>query len=686
MRKTTTLICTLFIAMTTWAGPITRTAALKKANAFLKEKDKRVVAEVHRAPGVAAEEDSPYYIFNVQDSQGFVIVSGDDRTVPILGYTEVGSFDAENVPDNVRWWLQGYANQIASLGGTQTLDEDSNVHKYHEAIPKLLEAEWDQTKPFNDQCPVMNGDTCVTGCVATAMSQIMYYYKYPAKTTANIPSYTYEVDGKRIKVDALSASTFDWDNMKTNYSLSYTAAEGAAVAKLMTCCGRSIGMGYTPNLSSGNDTKMVNAIVKYFGYDKSAVRLSRDSYTDYEWQELILNELDNSRPVYYAGATDAGSGHAFVCDGYDGAGKYHINWGWGGRYDGFYALSVLDPEGRGTGGGMGTTGYAYDQNIIINIKPNAGGKTSDLYLSPHKSSSGEYLSISGTKVTMDFWNASGWDGDFNYGYEVISEDGTRRVEREDKVNLTSSYYITNVLDLKTLFLPNGTYQVRPVSKSVSATDYHTMLSREYYLEVTVNKGYITVEFVREDVAENEDLVDVPESVEPELDVAHLSDDDSHLYCGGIAVDKEAKTVTWKMINISEVNTSYDFAMGLLMDDGSLRPVLGYSWSFSKINFGASYVFRNFDLSALTAGPYKLVPISKVSGTSEWKNDMPDENFVYYDPANDILEILDTEPTGIREITKAAADDDDYYTLGGVRVEKPLQKGFYIRGGKKLLVK
>ena len=699
MNKSTSIIVMLFVAMTTWAEPISKTAALQKAKAFFGEQNKRVEAEARRAPGRDTEENAPYYVFNAQDNQGFVIVSGDDRAVPILGYADEGSFDAENMPENVRSWLQGYADQIASLAksAVNVVPEKRTAESqpYHAAIPKILKTVWGQDKPFNNDCPLYiyegTGYPTVTGCVATAIAQIMYHHKYPTAETEAIPGYSYDSNSR--SVDGLPATTFDWDDMKTDYSLGYSEAQGSAVAKLLTYCGRSVEMAYGPSSSGSNELNLVKSLTTYFGYDKSIVSLKRDSYTDYEWQELLYGELSAGRPVLYSGRTDANTGHSFVCDGYDGAGKYHFNWGWNGSYNGFYTISALypetalfpDPTHSGTGAGSGTTGYVFSQSMIINIKPDAGGSTPDLYLCAHEINN-QYMDVSDSKMTTHFWNQTGWEGSFDIGYEVTDANDESSIVTQRPANLGNGYYSDRTLSWSTLNLADGTYKVRPVSRQTSATEFRPLVAN-YYVELTVDGNDFTAELKNEESID-QNSVDEPENGDAKLDFD--TEDDSHLYCAGIDVDKENKTIKVKSINASKEYTSYDFTLGILSDDGnSVSNAFGGGYRYySKIGYGGSGSCI-YDLTSLTDGPYKLVPISRVhtgNYSDDWINDLTDGTYVLYDPATDTLEVVDPDAVGIREATKTVADDDAFYTLGGVRVEKPLQKGFYIRGGKKLLVK
>ena len=276
-----------------------------------------------------------FYVFNY-DGGGFVIVSGDDRAEEILGYGE-GTLDVNNIPDNLRWWLGQYKEQMEFLIKNPKL----RVEKSREAstvlrastVSPLLTCTWDQNAPFWNQCPSYGGSRCYTGCVATAMAQVMYYWKYPAQLPAIA---SYRTSSYNISVSALPGTTVDWDNMIDDYTGNYTSAQGTAVATLMRYCGQSCSMDYTPD-GSGAYTPDQLAGMKLFGYNSGATYVQRANYSDSQWTAMILEDLRAGRPVLYGG-DDGYYGHAFVVDGYDGS-KYHVNWGWSGEDDGYFAIS-----------------------------------------------------------------------------------------------------------------------------------------------------------------------------------------------------------------------------------------------------------------------------------------------------------------------------------------------------------
>ncbi len=359
------------------AGPIDQQTAKRTAATFLKEKARsKTVKSMHLAykqslPG--HEDKTACYVFNASDGKGYVVVSGDDRTEQVLGYSSTGHIDPAAMPDNMKYYLGELAKEMAGMesdapeGGKPI--RRSPVKK---AIAPLITTYWGQDSPFNNMAPyVINskGDTlyCVTGCVATAMAQVMNFYKYPDATTADIPSYTSESFG--FNMDAIPAgTTIDWSSMADTYDKNSTAAQCDAVAKLMYLCGVSMKMDYGLSASgatisiSSNTSTLVEAFIKYFGYGRQARLCQKSEYSSLAWFNLIYEELAEGYPIY-----SDGGGHAYVIDGYDGDNMFHFNWGWGPGSDGYYLLSAISeyyPDGS-TGR---TTGYTSGQNIITGLR------------------------------------------------------------------------------------------------------------------------------------------------------------------------------------------------------------------------------------------------------------------------------------------------------------------------------
>ncbi|MBO4658142.1 MAG: C10 family peptidase [Prevotella sp.] len=359
------------------ANPVTQQQALQKAKAFLVKKGMAANATLNLAyqgkqrahQNGAPAMNACYYVFNNGSNAGFVIIAGDDCAEDVLGYADSGSFDADNIPENMQAFLDGYAEEISAAraqGLSAANNGDETVEVARQVVAPLIVTHWNQSDPYNQLCFKPDGVQCVTGCVATALAQVMYYYQWPKEATSVIPAYTSKYGDQ---FDALPATTFNWAKMKPVYVNTGEDDEEAeqAVAKLMRYCGQAVRMNYGPNESGGYESDIPNALKNYFGYPGNPTWQRRSGYTTEVWDELIYNELRNNRPVLYGAKTSGGGGHEFICDGYDGHGLYHINWGWGGKSDGYFRLQALRPSNQGTGGSSDCGGYSLDQDAILGV-------------------------------------------------------------------------------------------------------------------------------------------------------------------------------------------------------------------------------------------------------------------------------------------------------------------------------
>lgn len=328
-----------------------------------------------------------YYVFPNANSKGFTIVSGDDRLPEIVGYSSQGSYDENNLPEGFISFMKAYQNLYnkVNLGDAEALKNLAEIKAWRNkknasaetssaVAPLLGNIEWDQTSPYNNMCPRYDSvHVAATGCVATAMAQVMAYYKYPKQLKADIPGYVNRWNGIPMEIPTITQEEgiYDWDNMlpKYNKEANATQQQKDAVAKLMYHCGAAVQMNYGPeSAASVSATKLA----KYFGYDADLMMdLNRSTFTLDKWMQIIDTELAAGRPVLYSGQASDG-GHQFICDGKDGEGLYHINWGWSGSQNGYFDLSLLNPEKGGTGSGSSTEGYNRLCSITIGIAPDNG--------------------------------------------------------------------------------------------------------------------------------------------------------------------------------------------------------------------------------------------------------------------------------------------------------------------------
>lgn len=379
MRKTLLLMLAICWSVLLTAGNVTPEEALQQATRFL---NGRVNTGNRRAPVTTqqltmAKQVAGLYVFNVTNDNGFVIVSNDDCAESVLGYADEGSFDPDNIPENMKAWLQGYADEIAWAKqhhiqkSTQAANRRAGGAKA--PIAPLMKTAWDQTFPYNGYCPT----GCATGCVATAMAQVMYYYQWPKGDILKaIPAYDKDFEENPVSVPLatdLPVTSFDWANMLQQYSGSETDAQKQAVAKLMYYCGTSIRMNYGAS-SNANGAMIAHVLKTYFNYNTTTTQVADRSHYSYaNWIELIYHELQEGRVVAYNGQS-TGGGHAFVCVGYQGEDYFYINWGWSGASNGYFKLSALDPDEQGVGGSSSTDGYNAGQNAIVGVqKPSDTG-------------------------------------------------------------------------------------------------------------------------------------------------------------------------------------------------------------------------------------------------------------------------------------------------------------------------
>lgn len=350
-------------------APVSHVDALKIASNFMKVRMEEKALTVEPMTQVQFERSlqlEQLYVFTGDHS--FVILSADNRAMPVLGYSLDRPFTTENMPVNMLSWLQGYDNEIRCLQ-EQGIEASESVREAWETLSQgtlwepvnraevlpLIDSKWGQHAPFNYNCP----NNCVTGCVATAMSQIMKYWEYPNKGTGSHSFYhnTYGTLSANF-----GTTTYDWDKMTNTPSSSCSLAEKQALGVLLFQCGVAVDMDYGPEVSSAFSADVPNAMIQYFGYNPQTVIDEKAYYTDAGWKTLIKGELNQSRPVYYAGnnATSTG-GHAFICDGYDNRDYFHFNWGWTGTHDAYYMIGSLNPDS--------STNLNYINRIITGLYP-----------------------------------------------------------------------------------------------------------------------------------------------------------------------------------------------------------------------------------------------------------------------------------------------------------------------------
>lgn len=501
------------VAVLVSAGPVDREQAQAIAKSFFTSKGKEMtetmpMAKAKSVAGMPGE--AAYYIFNASDDNGYVIVSGDDRTPQILGYVDRGAFDETSIPDNMKSWLQYYADQMKWLKDNTATIADSDSAAPAKAVRKaslarhsispLLKSLWNQFAPYNNQCPIYyNQDgttgTSATGCVATALAQVINYYKYPDATKAPIPfltnKYPTDAGDKYVTLRVIPRDTpIDWGNMLDVYTGSETDEQNNAVASLMLMCGQAVKMGYGASSGAGFGDNVADMFRNIFGYDDKVYSASRSKYTSAEWTDLIYSEIANGHPVAYDGFS-SGGGHAFVIDGYDGSELFHLNWGWGGSSNGYFLLSVLNPgDNSGAGASSSSDGYSMGQTAIIGVDmPDGITAESRTALTVND------ILVSGLKISGNYINWTGNSNTFDCGIVMKDAEGNYVPVGTpvQGVALNINIYKSLSFTLSGAITTPGRYRLSPASKLSSNATWrpHFNMYSEYIEAVVDDSGVLT---------------------------------------------------------------------------------------------------------------------------------------------------------------------------------------------------
>jgi len=680
------------VALIMKAGNVTPEEALQKAENFLQNK-----YSTHRASGTfptltMTRPISGLYVFNVGKNDGFIIVSPDDSTVEILGYSNSGQINPDNIPDNMRAWLQGYADEIAWAKERQTTD---NGNRHTAKAPRradrtdvepLLQTHWTQSGTFAAKC-IFDDTQTVTGCVATAMAQVMYYHQWPNVIIDKIPAYTTATKG--YDVAAIPAGTvIDWNNILQEYEVyleegeqygtrppNHTTEQANAVAELLHYCGASVSMDYTSNSSGAQSAEIPFALFHYFNYNQTAQFLNRDSYSADDWDEIIYHEVKNRRPVLYGGQS-SGGGHEFVCDGYNTDGTFHINWGWQGMSNGYFVLSALDPYQQGIGGSSSTDGYNSQQDVVIGIqKPDATGEVSTavsnatgISLQLLEVSFSENPTISGNEVTVTATiknnSVNDYDSYFSIWESQLSgslpvyrfkiESGETKIYTQS-VSPSEGAIRYNIGYVKDNYLwpicKTNELCVYPqnVTKTMNAYGWATF-SSEYPLDFSLTdlEAYIVTG------SNGNTILKSPVTTVPA---------NTGLIISGTANDSFTIPVTLATADDVTGNKLVAVPTQITVNkatDGNENFVL-------SVQNGKVVFARINDNTATVPAGYAYLTLS-AEATSPWLT-IDDEE----------------ETTSLRETINVKSDVSTYYTLDGKRVTNPTE-GIYIMNGKKVFIK
>ena len=534
MKKFYIAMMAVLLSGSAIAAPVDATSAKEKAAAFLKKQAQHSTnsrrAAALRNPQLTEAQafGNALHVFNVGQDNGFVIVSGDDRTEEILGYVDGGTFDYNNIPDNMRFWLQMYADQINSLGNSKV--QKAPRREERAAVAPTCLTHWDQTDPFNnyilDDIPEQDQyyhDQLMTGCVATAMAQAMYTaasnYKtkhgnWPNVATHTIPAYTNTESGTttyNVSFPELPEYTFDWANMRTdNYSSTayqdITDEQIKAVGKLMQYCGRAMKMEYDKINSASVTVWVTPRLYDCLNLSKFVQSVDRAYYSSQDWEDMMYKEVSEGRSVIYAanvGPANNSEGHCFILDGYKD-GLWHINWGWGKsvadysgnpKADGYFNLSVMQPMAAGSGSASALEAeYKYLQQAIIGVSyddPEDAKSALNYYWN------GKYVST----TSIGGWgtyNVLGATLTYEEGWAIRNADGTigdniwNKTTQHEYTSIATNSGETSYFSDMTIPTADGEYDIVHISRELgTSTWYASYGTDKNYVTITVSGGSIT---------------------------------------------------------------------------------------------------------------------------------------------------------------------------------------------------
>lgn len=628
MKRILSLIVVLWMAALGFAALRTTADALRIAEDFMATGCNGAAKMPVSSGSVSsvAAENAVYLAVNTPS--GFVLVGADDRLPEVLGYSDSGAFEADNMPPALRFWLQCYEEEL------EITNQQSPISNHQSAstpsIEPLCTTRWNQSAPYNNYAPAYNasGSRSVTGCVATAMAQVMKYHGHPRKGRGS-HSYLWICTDPVGMSGTLSAdfesTTYQWNQMLDNYRSGYTSEQADAVATLMYHCGVSVNMSY--GQSSGAYTSNVpEALHTYFGYDGHYQRIQKVMYPADSLNTIIATELTARRPVLVSGNNDEG-GHAFVCDGCDARGYFHINWGWGGGSDGYFLLTALNPGSQGIGG----TGKGYNKSTMffIGLQPEQQASPEPVpqmaaeRIAVSSESFARSASFSASVTRLENFGLDDFSG--AYGVALYDEDETQllSVLAQTSYSLKAGYHRTSDATLSGMTipssLPEGTYHLCFVYKNASYDWMRLLCTQDdYYRTLTLTKSQVTF---------------YPNDAEPVLQLtAPISfgegvNTDSVPYTGAplsFAVQNSGGTFRGE-ISARIYKGAFSKGQYELMDEVVIRRNQTFS----------SALQQEFDHNLLLATPYKMKLCWRADANDSWHDFEPAEYavlpFQLYDP-------------------------------------------------------
>ncbi len=452
-----------------------------------------------------AQRSASYYAFSRGEADGYVIVAAEDAyfSDEVLGYSDSGEFDVDNMPAAMRWWLGEYDRALAQAKNNGVSIRSVRSRATFTNVAPLLSSKWGQDAPYNDKCPIVGGVKAPTGCVATALSQLLYHNAYPAV--------------------GYNGHTYDYDAMTDTYSSVSPQTAKDAVAELMNDVGLACNMNYGASVSGALNIDGARAMVNHFGYDKSAILLSRDFYSTEEWTAMLHSSLAAGTPLFYAGLNGSAA-HAFVCDGYQD-GYFHFNWGWEGISDGYFLIDALNPKDQGTGGS--SSGYNLQQEALFNLKPAEADSDYETLMycySDFDATAKKQTTASTVTFIGSFLNYSLVPKDVTLGLKVVSGEGAVSWLEGDYTASLDTYAGPKQFSASMAGFPKteGQYTVTPAYR-----DNVTGIWHEMRVNMTVGKTQLFAIVKGNDIT----LLNASSTGKPQLDFSAWTPEPSPLVAG-----------------------------------------------------------------------------------------------------------------------------------------------------------
>ena len=685
---------TLLMACETFAAQLTPQEALARMNTT-NSQAKGVVTDqssLQLTYTSTFKGNNTYYVFNKSNEEGYLILSADDCMPAVLGVVEGNSFDYDKLPDNRKWWLSQYDVSISNYSAKGKKYVSSSTAK-RDIEPLLGDIQWNQWAPYNLLCPTREGKETPTGCVATAMAQVMGMWQWPKRGYGKseyqwFTTTGFDEDGNYL--DELvtisrdfTQSKYKWDKIVPVYYGGETEERKLAIAQLMYDCGVATNMHYSYNGSGTELPYAVNALVRNFSYDKDIRLEHRKFYDDDVWEDMVYDNLSKGMPLVCSGRKFF-EGHAYVCDGYMAIGNlFHFNWGWGGYDDGYFLLSAND------GGMYDECLYNAGQQAIFNMKPSntpyVEGSEGEFPLLVYKScafyAKDKNLNESKTTdvITRDkYAQVSGGDFELIYPGYVAHEYaiGYKFKNESDEYIIPFTYLFTYE------------HETQPFTNIWSDYGFN-------YEEILKNGKY-TVTYVYKDITagntEWKDAIYQPGVTKSEIEVTGtepcccIAGEPEVLYNGKKVTDGEIHRVP----NVNEITVKFKVKVLAPLKD-------------NKINMTLNYFDHEPDSKSLNLSNTAVNAVKTFEEKFSIKDFKADDciSFYFYQEYKDgcmflpysrtyPLEfwIYDDNSTGIESIPQAEekAASETIYDIYGRKVATPTRNSLYIKNGKKFIAK